>query len=78
MGLSSLEESGGMLDVPANKPFQMRCTDEFWRGVDDWRRVQSDMPTRAEAVRRLVQVGLKADPPTQKLAPVRAKPEPKK
>jgi hypothetical protein len=31
------------------------------------------MPTRAEAVRRLVQIGPKADPPTQRLAPVKAK-----
>jgi len=72
MVLSRLEDFEGP-DVPANKPFQMRCTDEFWRGVDDWRRLQPDMPTRAEAVRRLVQIGLKADPPTQRLAPVKSK-----
>jgi hypothetical protein len=60
-------------DMAANRPFQMRATDEFWRGVDDWRRLQPDMPNRAEAVRRLVAIGLKADPPTQRLAPVKGR-----
>ncbi len=75
MDLSRQDESpiDGMLDVPTNKPFQMRTTDEFWRGVDDWRRLQPDMPNRAEAVRRLVAIGLRADPPTQRLAPVATK-----
>lgn len=58
-------------DMAANRPFQMRANDEFWRGVDDWRRLQPDMPNRAEAIRRLVAIGLKADPPTQRLAQVK-------
>ncbi|MEM7290606.1 MAG: hypothetical protein AAF412_09620 [Pseudomonadota bacterium] len=29
--------------------------------IDDWRRAQMDMPTRPEAVRRLVDKGLNAD-----------------
>jgi hypothetical protein len=58
-------------DVPANRPFQMRASDEWWKGVDDWRRLQPDMPNRAEAIRRLVAIGLRADPPTQRLAPIR-------
>jgi hypothetical protein len=28
--------------------------------IDDWRRKQTDLPSRAEAIRRLVEVGLKA------------------
>ncbi len=28
--------------------------------VDDWRRKQDDVPTRPEAIRRLVELGLKA------------------
>jgi hypothetical protein len=60
-------------DMPANRPFQMRASDEFWQGVDDWRRLQPDMPNRAEAIRRLVATGLRADPPTQRLAPVKGK-----
>jgi hypothetical protein len=80
MNLSAPDESLEMaaLDMPANRPFQMRASDEWWHGVDDWRRLQPDMPTRAEAIRRLVGIGLRADPPTQRLAPVKPKPEPKK
>jgi len=51
----------------------MRASDEWWRGVDDWRRLQPDMPTRAEAIRRLVVIGLRADPPTQRLALVKGR-----
>jgi hypothetical protein len=74
MDLSSPDETleRPALDMP-NKPFQMRASDEWWRGVDDWRRLQPDMPTRAEAIRRLVAIGLKADPPTQRLAPVKGR-----
>jgi hypothetical protein len=32
------------------------------RGVDDWRRKQSDLPSRSEAIRRLVKIGLKHQP----------------
>jgi hypothetical protein len=28
--------------------------------IDEWRRSQSDLPNRSEAIRRLVQLGLKA------------------
>ena len=28
--------------------------------IDDWRRQQQDLPSRAEAIRRLVEIGLKA------------------
>jgi hypothetical protein len=65
-------------EMPANKPFQMRATDEFWREVDAWRRLQPDIPNRAEAIRRLVVIGLRADPPTQRLTPANKRPEPKK
>jgi hypothetical protein len=80
MNLSNPDESleRDLLDMPVGRPFQMRASDEFWRGVDDWRRLQPDMPNRAEAIRRLVAIGLRADPPTQRLTPVKGKPEPKK
>jgi hypothetical protein len=29
-------------------------------GLDDWRREQDDLPSLAEAIRRLIQLGLKA------------------
>lgn len=28
--------------------------------IDEWRRSQADLPSRSEAIRRLVQLGLKA------------------
>lgn len=41
-----------------DKLFQMRTTKEFLGRVDDWRRVQPDLPSRSEAIRRLVEAGL--------------------
>jgi metal-responsive CopG/Arc/MetJ family transcriptional regulator len=43
-----------------DKVFQMRASAEFLRRVDDWRREQADLPSRAEAIRRLIQLGLEA------------------
>ncbi|AHB50449.1 hypothetical protein W911_16895 [Hyphomicrobium nitrativorans NL23] len=40
------------------RPYQIRLSTGFWRKVDEWRRVQPDIPTRAEAIRRLVEIGL--------------------
>ena len=44
---------------PQDRPFQMRVSDEFLRVLDDWRRRQKDLPSRAEAIRRLVELGAK-------------------
>ena len=41
--------------------FQMRATAEFLKSVDKWRAKQEDKPSRAEAIRRLVELGLKAE-----------------
>jgi hypothetical protein len=37
----------------------MRVSEQFLRTVDDWRRGQNDLPSRAEAVRRLVELATK-------------------
>ena len=43
--------------------------------VDEWRRQQSDLPSRSEAIRRLLQIGLQAtqqqghQPPELKVGP---------
>jgi hypothetical protein len=42
-----------------DRPFQMRVSEEFLRMVDDWRRSQVDLPSRAEAIRRLVELATK-------------------
>jgi hypothetical protein len=38
----------------------MRVSDEFLKSIDKWRAKQEDKPSRAEAMRRLVEIGLKA------------------
>jgi hypothetical protein len=43
------------------RPYHFAASDEFWREIDDWRRVQPDLPSRAESIRRLVKKGLEAD-----------------
>jgi len=46
---------GAVLD----RPFQIRLSDEFLGRLDKWRREQADIPGRSEAIRRLVEQGLK-------------------
>ena len=38
--------------------FEMRFSADLLPEVDDWRRGQSDLPARAEAIRRLIELGL--------------------
>ena len=38
----------------------VRIAIEGVRAIDDWRRQQEDLPGRPEAIRRLVELGLKA------------------
>lgn len=42
-----------------DKQFQMRVSEEFLRRLDDWRRAQPDIPSRAEAIRLLVEHGFR-------------------
>jgi hypothetical protein len=37
----------------------MRVSEDFLRTVDDWRRGQTDLPSRAEAIRRMVELAAK-------------------
>lgn len=48
------------------KNISVRAEDEFVKRLDDWRREQKDIPSRAEAVRRLVEMGLDAKANAQK------------
>jgi hypothetical protein len=45
--------------ITQDRPFQMRVSERFLRMVDDWRRSQLDLPSRAEAIRRLVELATK-------------------
>lgn len=40
------------------KSIQLRVPAEWLEKLDDWRREQSDAPSRAEAIRRLVEEGI--------------------
>jgi hypothetical protein len=42
-----------------DRPFQMRVSEAFLRTVDNWRRDQVDLPSRAEAIRRMVELAAK-------------------
>ena len=48
--------------------FEMRFSEDLLRQVDEWRRHQSDLPARAEAIRRLIEAGLKARKPKRSKA----------
>ncbi|WP_200922074.1 hypothetical protein [Novosphingobium sp. Leaf2] len=39
----------------------MSVSPEWLEAIDDWRRKQVDIPSRAEAIRRLVEKGLGSD-----------------
>jgi hypothetical protein len=41
-------------------PVTVRVQPEMGKHLDDWRRKQDDLPGRPEAIRRLVELGLKA------------------
>jgi hypothetical protein len=43
---------------PKGQTFQMRADDDFLEKVDEWRRNEPDIPSRAEAIRRLVDLGI--------------------
>ena len=42
-----------------DRPFQMRVSEAFLQTVDEWRRAQIDLPSRAEAIRRMVELASK-------------------
>lgn len=43
---------------PKTERFEMRLELEMIERIDNWRRQQSDLPTRAEAIRRLIETSL--------------------
>jgi hypothetical protein len=36
----------------------IRLPEEIWLAIDEWRRVQPDIPTRTESIRRLLKIAL--------------------
>lgn len=52
-----------------DRPFQMRASADFLKSVDSWRNAQPDKPSRAEAFRRLVALGLSHSKPIGRTSP---------
>jgi hypothetical protein len=42
------------------EPVMVRIQPDMAKQLDDWRRKQDDLPGRPEAIRRLIELGLKA------------------
>jgi hypothetical protein len=42
--------------------FEMKVPEDLLVRVDDWRRQQPDLPNRSEAMRRLIEAGVTANP----------------
>jgi len=40
--------------------FEIRLQPKLSTQIDDWRRQQRDLPSRAEAARRLIEIGLES------------------
>lgn len=41
-----------------NERFELRLSGDLLTRIDEWRRKQPDLPTRSEAIRRLVEMSL--------------------
>jgi hypothetical protein len=54
-------------------PVMVRLSPEQIRQIDEWRRLQSDLPTRPEAVRRLAEIGLTMEAKTKKRGTTRGR-----
>ena len=44
--------------TPLEHHVPVRMSDELVRAIDEWRRMEPDIPVRAEAIRRLVEFAL--------------------
>src|SRR5437773_1344571 len=44
--------------MPKSERFELRLDEDALSRIDSWRAEQSDLPSRAEAMRRLVEVGI--------------------
>jgi uncharacterized protein len=45
--------------APKTERFEMRLDVEMLQRIDEWRRRQNDIPSRAETIRRLIEIALK-------------------
>jgi hypothetical protein len=57
--LSNVKKSMGR-PVVDSEPVTVRMERQQLVALDNWRREQTDLPSRPEAIRRLIEVGLRA------------------
>ena len=50
-----------MADEILDQRVQLLVSRQILAALDDWRRRQSDLPNRSEAIRRLIEQGVKLD-----------------
>jgi hypothetical protein len=50
------------MNEPMDQRIPLVTTRAQFRAIDAWRRRQDDLPSRSEAIRRLIERGLKAGP----------------
>ena len=51
-----------MQSEPRDQRVPIMLTASELRNLDEWRRQELDLPSRSEAIRRLIEAGLKANP----------------
>lgn len=52
----------GAMDDPRSTRVHLMMSASELEALDEWRRAQPDLPSRAEAIRRLIDLGLAARP----------------
>ena len=52
--------------APKSERLELRVDEAFLAKIDAWRRKQPDLPSRASAVRQLVELALQAQPDEKK------------
>jgi hypothetical protein len=69
MSIDSAKKSSRGRPTVDTEAVNVRMERSAISAVDDWRRSQPDVPTRPEAIRRLIEAGLRAHaPPVHKAA----------
>ena len=51
-----------MAPEPKDERLNLSVSRSLLKAIDDWRRQQEDIPTRTGAARRLIEIGLAAQP----------------
>jgi hypothetical protein len=59
--LVSIKKSRGRPPTGPGRQLMIRCHDDFLASIDEYRRKQPDLPSRAEAIRRLVRLALELE-----------------